>query len=282
MSQASRAFTDAACVEFASIHWQGLNVRIEHQWINRERYDRPLLVFLHEGLGSVAMWRDFPQQLCDAADCRGLVYSRPGYGQSTPRAPHTPLRADFMHLQAYEVLPALFEALKITEKPWLLGHSDGGSIALLYASHAPNAVAGLIVIAPHLMVEEYGLASIRIARQAYAATELKNKLARYHLDVDSTFKGWNDIWLDSSFASWTIASNLLTVTCPILAVQGQNDEYGTLEHIYGIARRVPQTLTLEIPDCKHSPHRDQPAVLIQAVVEFMNHHSASIITMPSP
>lgn len=178
-----------------------------------------------------------------------------------------------MHAQAHEVLPALLEALDVKEKPWLLGHSDGGSIALLYASRFPDSAVGLVVVAPHLMVEEYGLASIRTAREAYARTDLKEKLARYHDDVDSAFKGWNDIWLDPSFAGWSIEAELPSITCPILAVQGLDDEYGTLEHIHSIARRLPQTQLLKLAKCGHSPHRDQPAALIHAVKEFIDQHA---------
>jgi len=272
MSAAQPLQTTMSATEFVDIDWAGRPVRIEHQWLNTAKQDRPLVVFLHEGLGSVAMWKDFPQALCDAANVRGLVYSRPGYGRSTPRAPGERWNADFMHAQAHEVLPALLEALNVKEKPWLLGHSDGGSIALLYASRFPDSAAGLVVVAPHLMVEEYGLASIRIAREAYATTDLKEKLARYHDDVDSAFKGWNDIWLDPGFPSWTIEAELASITCPILAVQGLQDEYGTLEHIHGIARRLPQTQLLELAECGHSPHRDQPAALIRAVKEFIDQH----------
>lgn len=271
-----------SAIEFADIDWQGRRVRIEHQWIGSEKRDRPLVVFLHEGLGSVAMWKDFPQALCDAAKVRGLVYSRPGYGRSTPRAAAERWSAHFMHAQAHEVLPALLEALNVKEKPWLLGHSDGGSIALLYASRFPDSAAGLVVVAPHLMVEEYGLASIRTAREAYATTDLKAKLARYHDDVDSAFKGWNDIWLDPSFRAWTIEAELPAITCPVLAVQGLDDEYGTLEHIHGIARRLPQTQVLELAECGHSPHRDQPAAVVHAVKEFLDQHALASASALSP
>ena len=260
-------------VEFVSIDWRGRSVQIEHQWINRDQTDLPLLVFLHEGLGSVAMWKDFPKQLCDALPARGLVYSRPGYGRSTPRAAGERWLPDFMHRQAHEVLPALLAALRITEKPRLFGHSDGGSIALLAASRFPDVFAGLIVVAPHWMVEEAGLASIRAARAAYAGGELRARLARYHDDVDSAFNGWNEIWLDPAFAAWTIEAELPAITCPVLAVQGIDDEYGTLAQIHGIAERLPQTRLLELPDCGHSPHRDQPAALIAAVKEFMALHT---------
>ena len=278
MSAAQPLQTTMSATEFVDIDWAGRPVRIEHQWVNAEKQDRPLIVFLHEGLGSVAMWKDFPQALCDAANVRGLVYSRPGYGRSTPRATAERWSANFMHAQAHEVLPALFEALNVKEKPWLLGHSDGGSIALLYASRFPDSVAGLVVVAPHLMVEEYGLASIRTAREAYRSTDLKEKLTRYHEDVDSAFQGWNDIWLDPSFLSWTIEAELPAITCPILAVQGVDDEYGTLEHIHGIARRLPQTQLLELAQCGHSPHRDQPAALIRAVTEFIDQHPSTAVS----
>lgn len=260
--------------EFASISWQGRPVRIEYQWISPELTDRPLLVFLHEGLGSLAMWRDFPQQLCEAAHVRGLVYSRPGYGASTPRDPEERWGVDYMHRQAHEVLPALFDALQVTGKPWLLGHSDGGSIALLYAARHPSSVAGLVVMAPHILVEEYGLKSIRQAREAYASTDLREKLARYHQDVDSAFWGWNQIWLHPDFEAWNIEPELPAITCPVLAVQGLDDEYGSIEQIRGIARQVPQTQLLELPDCRHSPHRDQPTLLMGAVGCFItqNHN----------
>lgn len=261
----------SAAIEHAELDWAGRRVRIEHRWIAREqRRGAPLLVFLHEGLGSLAMWRDYPERLCDAAGVRGLVYSRPGYGGSTPRAPGERWGVDFMHRQAFELLPALLERLGVDAPPWLFGHSDGGSIALLYASRFPTA--GLVVLAPHIVVEEYGLASIRRARTAYAETDLKRKLARYHADPDSAFHGWNDIWLDPAFEAWSIESELGSIACPLLAVQGEDDEYGTLEQVRGIARRVAQTRLLVLPDCGHSPHRDQPAVLTREAADFIHRH----------
>ncbi len=260
--------------EFVDIDWAGRPVRIEHAWIGRERTGTPLLVFLHEGLGSVSMWRDFPQRLCDAAGCRGLVYSRPGYGRSTPRAPEEAWNLDFMHRQAHEVLPALLQALDIDvahEQPWLFGHSDGASIALLYAARWPRHLGGAVVLAPHILVEDLSITSIEKARDAYATTDLKQRLARHHDDPDSAFRGWNDIWLHPPFRQWTIEGEIGSITCPLLAVQGLDDEYGTLEQIRGIARRVTQTRLLELPACGHSPHRDQPERLIAATIEFMTH-----------
>jgi pimeloyl-ACP methyl ester carboxylesterase len=259
-------------VEFAGVVWAGRPVQIEHQWIERERRAMPLVVFLHEGLGSLSMWKDFPARLCDAAGVRGLVYSRPGYGRSTPRAAEEAWGLDFMHRQALEVLPALLAALDIDttrDKPWLFGHSDGGSIALLHAAAFADRVAGLVVLAPHIVVEDLSVASIVKARTAYLETDLRDRLARHHDDPDSAFWGWNDIWLHPPFRQWSIEEELRVITCPLLAVQGLDDEYGTLEQIRGIARRVPQTRLLELADCGHSPHRDQPEALIAATAAFI-------------
>ena len=261
-------------VAFVELAWAGRPVRIEHRWIAPERQGAPLIVFLHEGLGSVSMWRDFPQQLCDAAGCRGLVYSRPGYGRSTPRPPDEHWAPDFMHRQADELLPALLRALDIDtsrQPPWLLGHSDGGSIALLHAAHFPTQVAGAVVLAPHILVEDLSVGSIDEARQAYETGLLKTGLARHHDDPDSAFWGWNRVWLSPAFRAWTIRAELATISCPLLAVQGLDDVYGTLEQIRGIARQVPQTRLLELADCGHSPHRDQPQALISAVTDFLKH-----------
>jgi len=262
--------------EFVDIDWDGRRVRIEHAWLNRERADAPLLVFLHEGLGSLAMWRDFPARLCEAAGCRGLVYSRPGYGRSTPRAPGEAWAPDFMHRQALQVLPAFLQAAGVdtqADKPWLFGHSDGGSISLLHAAHHPQQVAGAIVLAPHILVEDLSVASIARAREAWHHTDLRARLARHHDDPDSAFRGWNDIWLHPDFRDWSIQEEIGRITCPLLAVQGLDDEYGTLEQIRGIARRAPHTQLLELAACGHSPHKDQPAALIDAATRFIRTHT---------
>ena len=259
---------------FVDIAWQGQRVAIEHAWVGRQRDDlaAPLLVFLHEGLGSVSMWRDFPALLCDAVGARGLVWSRPGYGGSGTLAPEAAWAPDFMHQQAEQVLPALLAALDIDtaqDRPWLVGHSDGGSIALLYAARFPGRLAGAIVLAPHIVVEDLSVASIDAARIAFDTTDLRQRLARHHADPERAFRRWNRIWLDPAFRSWSIESELKTIRCPLLAVQGVDDEYGTLAQIHGIRARVPQTQLLELADCGHSPHRDQPQAVVEAVQAFM-------------
>ncbi len=278
--------TSADSPRFVDIDWCGRAVRIEHQWVGRREHSAPLMIFLHEGLGSLSMWRGFPRQLCDALGCRGLVYSRPGYGRSTPREPGERWEPDFMHRQALEVLPALLQALNVDSaaKPvWLFGHSDGGSIALLYAARLPQQVAGCIVLAPHILVEPLSIASIEKARAAYDDSDLHERLARHHADPDSAFRGWNDIWLDQAFRDWRIDDQIATITAPLLAVQGVDDEYGTLEQIRGIARRVPQTQLVELPVCGHSPHRDQPEALTRAVQKFFTDAAATPLrAQPTP
>jgi pimeloyl-ACP methyl ester carboxylesterase len=200
------------------------------------------------------------------------VYSRPGYGQSTARAVDERWAPDFMHRQALEVLPALLSAVGVDvekQPPWLFGHSDGGSIALIYAAQHPSQLAGAIVVAPHILVEDISIASIDQARIAYLETDLRERLARYHADPDSAFWGWNDIWLSPGFRPWRIDDQLASIMCPLLAVQGRDDEYGTLEQIRGIARKVPWCELLELSDCRHSPHKDQPEQLIRAVSLFI-------------
>lgn len=250
----------------AEIAWDGRPVRIEYDWVGAG--DRTC-VFLHEGLGSRAMWRDFPARLSTALGMRGLVYSRPGYGKSTPRAASERWEPDFMHRQAHEVLPAFLDALGVNEPVWLYGHSDGGSIALLFAARFPHRTAGVIAAAPHIFVEDLSVESIERTRLAYLETDLRDKLARYHDDVDSAFWGWNDIWLHPRFRAWSIEEEIEAIRAPLLALQGVDDEYGTLEQIRGIRRHVPHARLLEIPACGHSPHRDQPDAVIAAAVDFV-------------
>ena len=226
----------------------------------------PTIVFLHEGLGCISMWRDFPQQVVDATGCNALVYSRFGYGRSDPI--DAPRGVDFMHREALDTLPELLDQFGI-ERPILFGHSDGGSIALIHAGGAARDVRGVIVMAPHVLVEDLSIRSIEAARVAYETTDLRARLARHHDDPDSAFRGWNDIWLHPDFRAWNIESYLPGITCPVLAIQGVDDEYGTLDQIHRIARGAPDVELLELQDCRHSPHRDQPQAVIEAVASFV-------------
>jgi pimeloyl-ACP methyl ester carboxylesterase len=259
-------------IEFAQLAWRGRPLRLEFQWVGDAESRLPTVVFLHEGLGSVAMWKDFPERLCSAHGLRGLVFSRYGYGQSTPKPRDERWTPDFMQVQAHEVLPALLQALRI-ERPWLFGHSDGGSIALLHA--AEFDVSGIVAVAPHVFVEDVSIASIEQARVTYETTDLRERLARYHADPDSAFRGWNDAWLDPAFRAWNIESVLDSIACPVLAVQGADDEYGTLAQIRAIQTRLPKTRLLVIPKCGHSPHRDRPELLASAAARFIHEHSPS-------
>lgn len=241
----------------------------------------PTLVFLHEGLGSVRMWRDWPERLCAQLGCAGLVYSRQGYGQSDPvpdvRGPsgqtdgqrHGRLLPDYMHREAFEVLPALLQALGI-EQPVLLGHSDGGTIALLHASRFK--VRGCIVMAPHVMVEPMSLQAIAQARQAFEQGALRERLAAYHADVDCAFWQWNEVWLSPAFASFDIRADLPGIEAPLLAIQGVDDPYGSLAQIEDIAQAVPHTRLVKLPACGHSPHRDQSETVVKAVADFLAGH----------
>ncbi|MGE5168943.1 MAG: alpha/beta fold hydrolase [Rudaea sp.] len=262
-------------VAFVDVVVDGRTVALEYAWVAPERAAAPLVVFLHEGLGSLAMWKDYPQSLCDDGGFRGLVFSREGYGRSTPRRPGERWPVDFMERQAREVLPRLFARLQVGHegaRPWLLGHSDGGSIALIYAATFPEQVAGVVAVAPHIFVEDVSIASIEAARDAYRLTDIKARLARYHDDPDSAFWGWNDVWLDPRFRGWSIEAMLDRLQCPILAVQGADDEYGTLAQIEAIRRHAPQAELAVLANCGHSPHRDQPEALTRVVVDFILRH----------
>ena len=227
------------------------------------------LVFLHEGLGSVALWRDWPARLCAATGRAGWVYSRRGYGRSSP-VPDVRgagrLPPDYLHREALHVLPRLLRALDI-ERPVLVGHSDGATIALIHAAH--HRLTACVVMAPHLMVEDVSVRSIEQARQAFEHGPLRQRLARYHDDVDGAFWQWNDIWLSPAFRAFDIRDECRAITAPLLAIQGLQDEYGTLAQIHDLQRAVPHARLLEVPACGHSPHRDQPAAVNAAIAAFL-------------
>jgi pimeloyl-ACP methyl ester carboxylesterase len=249
------------------------SLRLEYQWLNAGQPDAPVAVFLHEGLGSISMWKDWPQKLCEQLGFRGLVYSRPGYGGSTPRAADVKWPVDFMHRQAHDVLPALldFVGMDSAERAriWVIGHSDGGSIALLYAAAFPDALAGVIAIAPHVFVEDVSVKAISEATTLYKQGDFRARLSRYHADVDSAFYGWNDIWLNPEFRHWNITDLLSSIKCPLLALQGHDDEYATMAQIDAIASHVPHAQLAKLPACGHSPHRQCPAMLDAAIAAFV-------------
>ena len=226
----------------------------------------PVIVMLHEGLGSIAMWKDFPEQLAHATGCGVLVYSRYGHGKSERLTEKRSV--DFMHREAKVVLPELLRQFVI-QRPILLGHSDGGSIALIYAGTWPERVRGLVLEAPHVFVEDVSIQSITAIRKLYESSDLPLRLARYHDHVDEAFCGWNDIWLDPQFRNWNIEKYLAAITCPTLVIQGENDEHGTLAQVAAIQRRVPATQSLILLLCGHSPHRDQPSLTLDAISKFI-------------
>jgi pimeloyl-ACP methyl ester carboxylesterase len=227
----------------------------------------PTIVMLHEGLGCVALWRDFPQKLAVATGHGVFAYSRAGYGGSDSVDLPRPL--DYMSREARFSLPAMLDAIDF-RRGILLGHSDGASIAAIYAGeHSDERVKGLILMAPHLFTEEMGLASIAEARRAYETSDLRAKLAKYHAHVDCAFRGWNDAWLDPGFKAWNIEDAIGRWRVPALVIQGADDQYGTLKQVRAIEARSPmpvQSLILEA--CRHSPQFDQPEATLEAIVRF--------------
>lgn len=245
--------------------------RLEVQRIAGASPDAPTLVFLHEGLGSISMWRDFPHKATEATGCAAVVYSRRGYGRSDPLRGARPVR--YMHDEALEVLPRLLDELGVRE-PVLVGHSDGGSIAIIYAAVQPqprSGLKGLVVMAPHVFVEDLSVASIAQAKVAFETTDLRKRLARHHADPDGAFRGWNDVWLHPEFRAWNIEEHLPRITCPVLAIQGFDDEYGTMAQIEAVVRQVSGPVeALRLDRCGHSPHRDQPAAVLEALARFVS------------
>ncbi len=239
---------------------------------------RAPIVFLHEGLGSVAMWRDWPRRLCDSTRRAGWVYSRRGYGNSEPvpdvRGPSSVatgvrtgrLLPDYMQHEAWSVLPRLLDQWGL-ERPVLVGHSDGATIALLHASRHPATAC--VVLAPHTFVEEISIQSISQARQAYLGGDLRERLARYHQHVDCAFWQWNDIWLDPAFRSFDIRADCQRIGAPVLAIQGLQDPYGTLAQIDGIDLPPGQITRVELPQCGHSPQRDQQTQTTALITGFL-------------
>ena len=241
--------------------------RLEYRWIGPPGGEVPTLVFLHEGLGSASLWRDFPDRLAAATGLGALVYSRAGYGRSDPAGLPRPVR--FMHDEA-AVLVEVLEGTGVRD-PVLVGHSDGASIAIIYAgSDAGPRPRGLVLEAPHVFTEPHGLASIAAIREQYRTTGLRERLARHHAHVDVAFHGWNDVWLDPEFRAWNIETCLPRISAPILVVQGEDDEYGTWAQVEAIrAGSGGPVEVLAVPACGHSPHREHPDVVLAAMARFV-------------
>jgi pimeloyl-ACP methyl ester carboxylesterase len=224
---------------------------------------RNALVLLHEGLGSVGLWRDFPKALHEATGRRVIAFSRFGHGRSEP--PPRPRTPAFFHEEALEVLPEVLEQLDAPE-PVLVGHSDGGSIALIHAGRHP--VAGIALLAPHVIVEDVTVAAIREAREAFDEGELRERMARHHDDPAAAFDGWCDVWLDPAFRDWSLEPDAEQVTCPVLLIQGAGDPYGTLDQLDRIEARVRGPVERLVVPGGHSPHLEQPDAVIRAITEF--------------
>ncbi len=241
---------------------------LEYRMIGPPPGETPTLVMLHEGLGCVGLWGDFPDKLQKATGAGVFVYSRAGYGQSSPVTLPRPLT--YMHDEARETLPALLDAIGFRDGI-LIGHSDGASIAAIYAgSHQDHRLRGLVLIAPHFFTEDAGIASIVEAKKAYETTDLRTRLARWHKDPDNAFHGWNGAWLDPGFRQWDITEQLAYIRVPILIVQGEGDQYGTVAQIE-VAERdcyCPVEVAL-LPGARHSPQREAPEITLEAISEFV-------------
>lgn len=241
-------------------------VRLEYRAIVGDA-GHPTLVFLHEGLGSLELWRDFPDELARRAGAPALVFSRRGYGRSDPLA--GPRGVDFMNREALDVLPGLLDRLGIA-RPWLIGHSDGASIALIHAALSSRPVSGLALMAPHVIVEDVSVASIARVRERYRDGDLRQRLAKYHDHVDDAFLGWADAWLLPEFRAWTLVDLCRNIHCPVLVIQGENDEYGTSAQVELIAAAVRGPVeTRLLTACGHSPHRDAEAAVLDEMGEFI-------------
>jgi pimeloyl-ACP methyl ester carboxylesterase len=248
--------------------------RLEYKWIHPDARAQgrppdamPVLVFLHEGLGSVALWKNFPELVAEATGCSALVYSRYGYGKSDRLT--EPRAVDYMHREALDVLPELLGALSI-RAPILIGHSDGASISIIHAGCGRRQVRGLVLMAPHVFVEDITVAAIAQAKTAFESTDLPAKLGRYHEDAVGAFRGWNNIWLHPDFLAWNIESCLPGITTPALLIQGEDDQYGTMAQIEALERQLGGSVeTVVLTRCAHSPHVDQTPGTLEAIAQFV-------------
>ncbi len=242
---------------------------LEYRWLPpTHRPDAPPVVMLHEGLGCVAIWRDLPEQIRDATGCGVLVYSREGYGNSSPVTLPRPL--DYHTREVETFLIPLLDAFGLT-RVHLFGHSDGGTIALIAASLYPERIAGAVTLAAHVFNEEESLTGIRAAQDAFLDGDFRTRLKRLHGDnVDGAFWGWCRTWQEPGFRDWSITHLLPAIRCPLLVIQGESDEYGTLKQVEAIVAGVSGPVEpLVLPNCGHSPHRDQPGAVLAGVLRVV-------------
>ncbi len=244
-------------------------VRLEVRCWGPPPQEAPTAVLLHEGLGSVSLWRDFPEKLAKVSGCGVFAFSRQGYGQSDPVDLPRPI--DYMQREAKEVLPLVLKDIGV-QKYVLLGHSDGASIAAVYGGHFDDPhLNGLVLFAPHFFTEADGLASIAEAKTTFENTDLKTRMARHHKDPENAFRGWNDAWLNPEFKAWDICKYISDIKVPVLAVQGEDDQYGTMAQLDVLEARLPTPLNrLELEGCQHQPHFNRPNSTLKAVVAFLN------------
>jgi pimeloyl-ACP methyl ester carboxylesterase len=242
--------------------------RLEYRMVGPRVDEAPTLIMLHEGLGCVGLWGDFPDRLAAATGAGVFVYSRAGYGKSSLVPLPRPL--SFMHDEAQQVLPRVLETIGF-RRGILVGHSDGASIAAIYAgSVQDHRVRGLVLMAPHFFTEDMGIAAIAQAREAYKTGELRRKLARWHADVDAAFHTWNDVWLNPDFRAWDITEELAYIRVPMLIVQGKDDRYGTVRHLEVAQQECYCPVEAALLDIGHSPHREAPDLTLQVVSQFVN------------
>ncbi len=250
-----------------------LGRRLECAWIGPGPGEAPTIVFLHEGLGSVSTWRDFPARLAAASGCGALVYGRAGHGASSP--PAGPRSVRYLHEEALDVLPAVLELFAVP-RPFLFGHSDGATIALLFAGAHPAAARGVVAEAPHVFVEEEALAGIRRTVSAYEGGGLRERLGRHHgTGTDALLRAWAGIWTSPEFRGWNVEEALPAITCPVLVVQGQDDEYGTLRQVESVLARVSgEARSLVLPGCGHAPHAERRDEVLAAAAAFFREVAA--------
>jgi pimeloyl-ACP methyl ester carboxylesterase len=252
------------------------NGKIEYVFHKVERPGASVIVMLHEGLGALSLWRNFPKKLSDILNCSVFVYSRHGYGYSD--FIDEEFDTQYMHREAISILPQLLSHFEINN-PILYGHSDGASIALIHASLADTRVKGLILEAPHVFVENISLDGLKAARDAFEKGGLKESLAKHHCEPERIFRYWSNIWLSSNFLSWNIVSCVSDIRCPTLLIQGEQDAYGTLSQIDTIMKNIPSNCEKKIlPAIGHSPHRETSELVLQSVQSFINRN----INAPTP